>query len=140
MESLKVIKKETELKPEKIFEIINILLNKMIIGKFSGKSYISSTFIECYFQYVFIFKKLIKEHENDFIKYVTKKIDLITKNDYDINKIIIPDIGNFLMIIFYTNEEPHKEEEKKKCGINYLKNFSQGNCIGSFLGINVKKK
>ena len=112
MESLKVIKKETELKPEKIFEIINILLNKIIIGKFSGKSYISSTFIECYFQYVFLFKKLIKECENDFIKYVTKKIDLITKNDYDINKIIIPDIGNFLMIIFYTNEEPTKRRKK----------------------------
>ena len=32
------------------------------------------------------------------------------------------------MIIFYTNEEPTKRR-KKKCGINYLKNFSQGNCI-----------
>ena len=114
LESLKIIKKENEFKPEQIFEILPILLNKMIIGMFSGKSYISSAFIQCYFHYVLIFKKLIKEYEDDFRKYMTKKIELITKNDYDINKKIIPDIGNFLIIMFYANEELVKPEEKKK--------------------------
>ena len=73
VESLKVIKKENEFKPEQIFEIIPIILNKMIIGMFNGKSFISSAFIECYFQYVLLFKKLIKEYEGDFIKYSKKK-------------------------------------------------------------------
>ena len=78
LESLKIIKKENEFKPEQIFEILPMLLNKMIVGMFSGKSYISSAFIQCYFHYVLIFKKLIKEYEDDFRKYLTKKIELIT--------------------------------------------------------------
>ena len=114
IESLKVIKKESEFKPEQIFEILPIILNKMIIGMFNGKSHISSAFIECYFQYVLLFKKLIKEYEGDFIKYSTKKINLITKNDFEVNKKIIPDIGNFLMLMFYTNTELLNPEEKKK--------------------------
>ena len=114
IESLKVIKKENEFKPEQIFEILPIILNKMIIGMFTGKSYISSAFIQCYFQYVLLFKKLIKEYEADFIQYTTKKINLITKNDYEINKNIIPDIGNFLMLMCYANKELISDEEKKK--------------------------
>ena len=114
IESLKVIKKENEFKPEQIFEILPIILNKMIIGMFTGKSYISSSFIQCYFQYVLLFKKLIQEYEADFIQYATKKINLITKNDYEINKNIIPDIGNFLMLMCYTNKELISNDEKKK--------------------------
>ena len=114
IESLKVIKKENEFKPEQIFEILPIILNKMIIGMFAGKSFISCAFIQCYFQYVLLFKKLIQEYEAEFIQYATKKINLITKNDYEVNKNIIPDIGNFLMLMFYTNKELMNEEEKKK--------------------------
>jgi ubiquitin-protein ligase len=114
IESLKVIKKENEFKPEQIFEILPIILNKMIIGMFSGKSFISCAFIQCYFQYVLLFKKLIQEYETEFIQYATKKINLITKNDYEVNKNIIPDIGNFLMLMFYTNKELMNAEEKKK--------------------------
>jgi hypothetical protein len=114
IESLKVIKKENEFKPEQIFEILPIILNKMIIGMFSGKSFISCAFIQCYFQYVLLFKKLIQEYEAEFIQYATKKINLITKNDYEVNKNIIPDIGNFLMLMFYTNKELMNAEEKKK--------------------------
>ena len=112
--SLKVIKKENEFKPEQIFEILPIILNKMIIGMFNGKSIISSAFITCYFQYVLLFKKLIEEYEGDFIKYTTKKINLITKNDFEVNKNIVPDIGNFLMLMFYTNKELLKPEDKQK--------------------------
>ena len=139
VESLKVIKKENEFKPEQIFEILPIILNKMIIGMFSGKSYISSAFIECYFQYVLLFKKLIKEYEGDFIKYTTKKIDLITKNDYDINKKIIPDIGNFLMIMFYTNEDLLKPEEKKKMWYKLFEEFFTRQMYWMFHGDECKK-
>ena len=139
VESLKVIKKENEFKSEQIFEILPIILNKMIIGMFSGKSYISSAFIECYFQYVLLFKKLIKEYEGDFIKYATKKIDLITKNDYDINKKIIPDIGNFLMIMFYSNEELLKPEEKKKMWYKLFEEFFTREMYWMFHGDEYKK-
>ena len=140
IESLKIIKKEYEFKPEQIFEILPIILNKMIIGMFNGKSYISSAFIQCYFQYVLLFKKLIKEYEGDFIKYSTKKIDLITKNDFDVNKNIIPDIGNFMMLMFYTNSELLKPEEKKKIWYVLFEEFFTRQMYWLFHGDECKNK
>ena len=140
IESLKVIKKETEFKPEQIFEILPIILNKMIIGMFNGKSHISSAFIECYFQYVLLFKKLIKEYEGDFIKYSTKKINLITKNDFEVNKKIIPDIGNFMMLMFFTNTEILNPEEKKKIWYVLFEEFFTRQMYWMFHGDECKKK
>ena len=42
-----------------------IVLNKMIIGMFNGKSEISSKFIMSYFQYVLLYKKLCDEFEDE---------------------------------------------------------------------------
>ena len=140
IDSLKVIKKESEFKPEQIFEILPIILNKMIIGMFNGKSYISSAFIECYFQYVLLFKKLIQEYEGDFIKYSTKKINLITKNDFEVNKKIIPDIGNFMMLMFYTNKELLNPEEKKKMWYVLFEEFFTRQMYWMFHGDECKNK
>jgi hypothetical protein len=140
LDSLKVIKKENEFKPEQIFEILPIILNKMIIGMFNGKSVISSAFITCYFQYVLLFKKLINEYEGDFIKYATKKINLITKNDFDVSKNIVPDIGNFLMLMFYTNKELLKPEEKKKMWYALFEEFFTRQMYWMFHGDECKNK
>lgn len=113
MNSLKSIKNESEFKPEQIFDILPIILNKMIIGMFKGKSIISSAFITCYYQYILLFKKLCKEYEEDYEKYINKKISLITMNDYDVNKKIVPDIGDFLMLIFLSNKDVKSPEMKK---------------------------
>ena len=138
--SLKTIKKESEFKPEQIFEILPIILNKMIIGMFNGKSIISSAFITCYFQYVLLFKKLIEEYEGDFIKYATKKINLITKNDFEVNKNIVPDIGNFLMLMFYTNKELINPEEKKKIWYVLIEEFFTRQMFWMFHGDECKNK
>ena len=114
LNSLKKIKNENEFKPEQIFEILPIILNKMIIGMFNGKSIISSSFIICYFQYVLLFKKLISEYEEEFSRYMKKKIDLISLNDFDVNKKIVPDIGNFMMLMFFSNKELLNPEQSKK--------------------------
>ena len=113
MNSLKSIKNESEFKPEQVFDILPILLNKMIIGMFKGKSVISSAFIICYYQYILLFKKLCKEYEDDYEKYINKKISLITMNDYEVNKKIVPDIGDFLMLIFLSNKDVKSPEMKK---------------------------
>ena len=113
LNSLKAIKNEPEFKPEQIFDILPIILNKMIIGMFNGKSIISSSFIICYFQYVLLFKKLCEEYEDDYKRYVDKKINLITMNDYDANKKIVSDIGNFFMLIFLSNKDMNTDEMKK---------------------------
>ena len=105
--------KEFDFKPEQIFEILPIILNKMIIGMFNGQSIISSAFIRCYFHYVLLFKKLSIEFENQFIDYLNHKLNLIHKNGYNIEKSIIPDIGDFFVLLFFCNRNTHNEKMKK---------------------------
>ena len=113
LNSLKAIKNESEFKPEQIFDILPIILNKMIIGMFNGKSVISSAFITCYFHYILLFKRLCQEYKEEYETYVNKKISLITMNDFEVNKKIIPDIGDFFMLIFLSNKDMTTPEMKK---------------------------
>jgi hypothetical protein len=85
----------------------------MIIGMFNGKSVISSAFIVSYFHYVFLYKKLCVEFEEEFTLYLNHKINLIKMNDYEVNKRIINDIGNFFMLLFFSNKDLNSEEMKK---------------------------
>ena len=110
---MKAIKNESDFKPEQIFDIMPIILNKMIIGMFKGKSNISSAFITCYFHYTLLFKRLCQEFKEEYEVYVNKKISLITMNDYEVNKRIIPDIGDFFMLIFLSNKDMTTPEMKK---------------------------
>ena len=113
LNSLKAIKNESEFKPEQVFDIFPIILNKMVIGMFNGKSVISSAFITCYFQYIVLFKRLCKEYKEDYENYVNKKIRLITMNDYEVNKKIIPDIGDFFILTFLSNKDMTTPDMKK---------------------------
>ena len=113
LNSLKAIKNESQFKPEQVFDILPIILNKMIIGAFSGKSVISSSFIMCYFQYVLLFKRLCQDYKAEYETYVNRKISLITMNDYEVNKKIVPDIGDFLMLIYLSNKDMSTPEMKK---------------------------
>ena len=105
--------KEFDFKPKYIFEVLPIILNKMIIVRFNGKTTISSAIIRCYFQYVLLFKKLCLEFEEEYLNYVNHILNLIKKNNYDISKEIIPDIGNFFMLLFFSNKDIHTEKMKK---------------------------
>ena len=111
--SLKAIKGELEFRPQQIFDILPIILNKMIIGMFNGKSMISSAFITCYFHYVLLFKKLCEEFKDEYEKYLNKKLNLIRMNDYQANKKIVPDIGDFLMLLYLGNVEMTNQEMMK---------------------------
>ena len=106
-------KKEYDFKPEQIFQILPNLLNKMIIGMFKGKSSICSSFIRCYFQYVLLFKKLCLIYEDDYLKYVNHLLNEIRKNKYSPDKSIIPDIGDFFMLLFFSNKDTNNEKMKK---------------------------
>ena len=105
--------KEYDFRPFQIFEILPIILNKMIIGMFNGQSAISSAFIRCYFHYVLLFKKLSIEFENDYVKYLNIKLNLIHQNKYIVKKSIIPDIGNFLVLLLFCNKNTKNEKMKK---------------------------
>jgi hypothetical protein len=111
--AIKTIKNETQFTPEQIFDILPIILNKMIIGIFSGKSIISTSYITCYFHYVLLFKRLCREYQEEFNTYVDKRLNLITMNDYEVNKKIVPDIGDFFMLVFLSNKDMSSLEMKK---------------------------
>ena len=105
--------KEYDFKPEQIFEILPIILNKMIIGMFNGQSSISSAFIRCYFHYVLLFKKLSEEFEYEYISYLNQKLNLIHKNRYNVKKSIIPDIGDFLVLLLFCDRNIYNEKMKR---------------------------
>ena len=111
--SLKAIKNEEDFKPEQVFDIFPIILNKMITGMFTGKSAISSSFLLSYFHYVLLFKRLCKEYKEEYETYVNKKINLIKMNDFEINKKIVADIGDFLILILLSNKDMNTPEMKK---------------------------
>ena len=113
LESIRVIKNESTFSPSQIFDILPLILNKMIVGMFNGKSIISSAFITSYFHYVLLFKKLCVEFEDEFTLYFNQKIELIRMNNYNLNKRIAPDIGNFFMLMFFSNKDMNTEEMKK---------------------------
>ena len=114
--------KKHDFQTEQIFEILPIILNKMIIGMFNGQSIISSAFIMCYFHYILLFKKLCNEYENEYIKYLNNKMNMLHRCKYNIKKKIIPDIGNFLVLLFFCHKKINNKY-LKKCGIVFMKNF-----------------
>ena len=97
--------KEYDFKAEQIFEILPIILNKMIIGIFKNENALSEAFIICYFHYILLFKKLVEEFKEEFDNYVKKYLDKIKSNNYDFDKKLIPDIGNFMMLLFFSDLE-----------------------------------
>jgi hypothetical protein len=81
----------------------------MIIGIFNDKNSISESFIICYFHYILLFKKLVSEFKKEFDLYVQNILNQIKENDYEIDKKIIPDIGNFMMLLFFSDIEISKK-------------------------------
>ena len=90
-------------KPNQIFEMLPIILNKMIIGIFNNKNSLSEFFIICYFHYILFFKKLVKEFKKEFNDYIQNILNQIERNNYQINKNLIPDIGNFMILFFFSD-------------------------------------
>ena len=105
--------KEYDFNPEQIFQVLPNLLNKMIIGMFNGKTNICSSFIRCYFQYVLLFKKLCLEYEKEYSTYVNRILNIVKNNNYNADKNIIPDIGDFFMLLFFSNKDAYTEPMKK---------------------------
>ena len=101
--------KKYDFQSEQIFDILPIILNKMIIGMFNGQSAISSAFIMCYFHYILLFRKLCNEYDKEYIKYLNQKLNLIYKNRYNVRKKIIPDIGNFLVLLYFCDRNTHNK-------------------------------
>ena len=105
--------KQHNFQTEQIFEILPIILNKMIIGMFNGQSIISSAFIMCYFHFILLFKKLCEEYEKEYIQYLNNKMNIIHRCKYNIKKKVIPDIGNFLVLLLFCHKKINNKYLKK---------------------------
>ena len=108
--------KEYDFKVDYIFEVLPIILNKMIIGVFNEKTSLSEAFIRCYFQYILLLKKLTEIYKKEFDEYLNNILDNIKKNYNHIDKRIIPDIGNFMVLLLFSNFEI--SDELWKCLID----------------------
>ena len=103
--------------PDYIFKILPNILNKMIIRIILGKKIISYSFIRCYFQYILMFKALSYKFEDEYIQYCENILTQIENNNYNINKNIVPDIGNFVTLLLFSN---YTYTEKMKKMIYYI--------------------
>ena len=108
--------KEYDFKTDYIFEILPIILNKMIIGIFNKKTSLSEAFIRCYFQYILLLKKLTEIYKKEFDEYLNKILNEIKNNKNHIDKRMIPDIGNFMVLLLFSNFEI--SDELWKCLID----------------------
>ena len=105
--------KEYDFQIDQIFEILPRILNKMIIHIFSDNTSISSAYIICLFHIVLLFRKLCEEFEEKYIKYLNHKLNIIYRNNYNINKSIIPDLGDFFILLYFCNRNIYTERMKK---------------------------
>lgn len=98
------------LEPEIIFEIMPLILNKILNGMLNKKNEISTEFTKCFFQFILLLKKLINEYEDDLIKYLNHKLNLIYKSNYNVKKAIIPNIENFILLLLLSNKNIHNKK------------------------------
>jgi hypothetical protein len=96
-------KKEYDFQPQQIFEILPIILNKMIIGILINEKKCSQAFIQSYFHYILLLKKLIQIYHDEFNNYINSYLKKIQKSNYYIDKKLLPDIGNFLVLLFFSD-------------------------------------
>ena len=113
LKSLALITSNVEFDPAQIFIVLPVILNSMIIGMYKGKAALSSSFIRCYFQYILLFKKMCQEFSVQYSVYLNDIFNQIKENNFSVNKQIIPDIGNFFMVLLFNKFEISSEALKK---------------------------
>ena len=99
--------------PEQIFQVFPVILNSMIIGMYKGKTTLSSSYINCYFHFILLFKKMCQEYEVEYSLYLNDIFAKIKENKYSVNKTIIPDIGNFFMVLLFNKVDINTASLKK---------------------------
>ena len=95
------------------FEIFVIIINKLIEGILNNITEKSYFFIRCLYHYIFLFKKLSEEFDEEYCKYLNKSFNLIHKNRYKINKTLVPNVQNMIILLYFCNRNIYTEKMKK---------------------------
>ena len=113
LKSIAEITGNMQFNQNQIFQVLPVILNSMIIGMYKGKTTLSSSFINCYFQYILLFKKLCQEYSVEYSVYLNDIFNQIKDNNYSVNKNIIPDIGNFFIVLLFNKVDINSDALKK---------------------------
>ena len=85
-----------DFQPEHIFEFLPNLLYEMISGMHKNKNLVSSSFIQCFWQYALLYEKLKKEYFNCYQNYIQKNLDLENYCNFSTTKLFY-----LLMILLF---------------------------------------
>ena len=113
MTSIAEIASNVHFNPSQLFQVLPVILNSMIIGMYKVKTTLFSSFIKCYFKYILLFKKLCQEYSVEYSVYLNDIFNQIKDNNYSVNKNIIPDIGNFFIVLLFNKVDINSDAFKK---------------------------
>ena len=119
--------KQFDFQPQYIFEILINLLSGMIFKIVEDN--ISSSFMKCFFQYIFMFKKLQKIYKNNFIEYQKLYFDDYIndlnkpKPKLNIKQYIKKDFYELLTLFLLSDNDMKQVINTKKNYIAKYKNF-----------------
>ena len=113
MTSIAEIASNVHFNPSQLFQVLPVILNSMIIGMYKVKTNLFSSFIKCYFKYILLFKKLRQEYSVEYSVYLNDIFNQIKDNNYSVNKNIIPDIGNFFIVLLFNKVDINSDALKK---------------------------
>jgi ubiquitin-protein ligase len=91
--------KEYDFKPLDVIDILPTLLNKMIIFLIKGSTHLSNSAMEAYCHYIMLINRLIEDFPE--IKNHLEKL-IKELNEGSFNKTTVPDIGNFVVLLFFS--------------------------------------
>jgi hypothetical protein len=111
--SIAEIASNVHFNPSQLFQVLPVILNSMIIGMYKVKTTLFSSFIKCYFKYILLFKKLRQEYSVEYSVYLNDIFNQIKDNNYSVNKNIIPDIGNFFIVLLFNKVDINSDAFKK---------------------------
>lgn len=113
MTSIAEIASNVHFNPSQLFQVLPVILNSMIIGMYKVKTTLFSSFIKCYFKYILLFKKFRQEYSVEYSIYLNDIFNQIKDNNYSVNKNIIPDIGNFFIVLLFNKVDINSDALKK---------------------------
>ncbi len=104
-----VNKTEKDFKKEYIIEVFPALLCKMIVFLLDGSKHSSIAAMEAFCHFILLFQKMIDEH--GIQEYINEMIESVKNAKmYDLRKASLPDIGNFIVLLFFSRFRDLKDK------------------------------
>jgi len=104
-------KTEKDFKENDILDVFPPLLCKMIVFLLNGTRHSSISAIEAFCHYLLLFDKLISK-SNNLSNLVDERVGTVLKGEKALHKKEISDIGNFIILLFFSKYKDFKKNTK----------------------------